>query len=390
MNNISGIENRCFGCAACFSICPTSAISMEENDEGFRSPIIDDSACINCGKCLRVCPASNDRKDNTNNKVFAGIHTKQDIWARSTSGGAFSAICELFGDEDTYIVGAIIRCDKKTVEHDLVKGISQAGIFSGSKYVQSELGDVYTRVKQLLNEGKKVIFSGTPCQVAGLRKTLVNIDETNLLTIDLFCNGVGSPRVFRDYLDSIENSNNSRIIDYKFRDKRIKFGIHELYRTTIKFENGEKISNTNDVYNSCFVQKVVCRKTCFHCPFNPNTMESDISIGDFKKQYEIVKNSPYNKNGSIIISHTPKGHRICDNLWELMDIFPVDENAYDYPCSTEDKERRRDEFFCAYTENPNNIEILLRDYSSTPGVAMRLWHCIPNKIRERVKVIFKR
>ena len=100
MNNISGIENRCFGCAACFSICPTSAISMEENDEGFRSPIIDDSACINCGKCLRVCPASNDRKDNTNNKVFAGIHTKQDIWARSTSGGAFSAICELFGDED--------------------------------------------------------------------------------------------------------------------------------------------------------------------------------------------------------------------------------------------------------------------------------------------------
>lgn len=388
--NINDIGDGCFGCTACVSVCPTKAISLVENEEGFLYPYINQSVCVNCGKCIGACPANNEYKENIDNKVYAGIHKNQDVWARSTSGGAFSAICELYGDEDTYIVGATFRKDNKTIRHCIVKGVSQASFFSGSKYVQSEIRDVYNNVMSLLERGEKVIFSGTPCQVSGLRKVLRQTNVDNLLAIDLICNGVGSPGVFRDYLEKIEQQNKSRITDYKFRDKRIKLGIHNLYRVSIEFENGKKCSNTNDCYNSCFVQKIICRKACFHCPFNPRTMEGDISIGDFKKQYMIVKNSPYNKNGSIIISHTPKGHLVCENLRKVMNIFPVTEDAYDYPSSTEEKERRRDCFFKTYKEEPESLMRLLQDYASKPSIAMRLWHCIPDKIRDNVKVLLRR
>lgn len=381
--NIEDIGDNCLGCAACFSACPRKAISMQENTEGFLYPHLDPRLCVNCGKCSSVCPVTADPGNNLSNKVFAGIHKDFSTWSSSASGGAFRALCELYGDENTYIAGAVFGKDGKNVEHRIVKGVSNASVFSGSKYVQSDMGDTLINVRALLKDGQKVIFSGVPCQIAGLRRFVADIKDKNLLTIDLICHGVGSRKVFRDYLTGIEKRYKSKISDYKFRDKRIRFGVHHLYRMSALFENGKRISSNDDAYTRCFLQTIVCRKSCFLCRFNDLTSESDITIGDFKKQY-VKTDAPYDKNGSIIISHTPKGDALCSRLAEVMTMYPVDENAFDYPVHEKIGETRN-AFFEEYVSKENDIMDLLEKYGAKPSLKLKIWRCVPDKVRGIIK-----
>lgn len=381
--NINKVGDDCCGCSACFLICPVNAISMVQKKDGFIYPKIDEEKCISCSKCVETCAVILDKKPNVNHKVYGALHKDENVWKESSSGGAFTAICQSYGDENTYVVGAIYDNIDGIIRHKIKKGVSNIGAFRGSKYIQSDLNTVYSDIKYLLQDNEKVIFSGTPCQVAGLNRYLGNIDTTNLLSINLFCHGVGSPRVFADYIKYLEKKGKARIKDYKFRDKKIKFGIHNLYRRTIVMENEKRVSDSCDLLTNAFLQQIIIRKSCFHCKFDIDSMEGDLAIGDFKKQYYVDSKVPYDKNESIIVSLTPKGQDVCLKLPEFMSIKELDEDAYDYPEHINILEDKRDLFFSKYSEF-NSIQ-LMNDFVEKNSWIIKVWMLIPDKIRAKMK-----
>lgn len=387
---IRSVGKNCYGCSACYSTCKANAITMKEDKEGFYYPVLNDNVCINCNACVEVCPQITGIIKHTNHKVCAGIHSEKKIWKNSSSGGAFSAICSLFGDENTYVVGAIFNREKKRVEHSIIKGASNACVFSGSKYVQSYLGESFSLIKNLLDSGEKVIFSGTPCQVSGLRHFLGGAYDDNLLCIDLFCHGVSSPAVFRDYLKYLEGKYKSVITDYRFRDKTVFMGVHNLYRRTAVFDNGRRISSTDDIYNNCYLNKTINRSSCFHCEYDSLTVEGDITIGDFKNQYSSIKQAPFDMNGSIIISNTDKGDRVFSELNRLMTIYEIDENDFDYPSHNQNHEDVREAFFEAYVSRTDKLINLLESNVTKKGLFLRLWSVIPDKTRGHIKMMTRK
>ncbi len=387
--NIEKIGQKCYGCSACYAICPCDAIKMTEDNEGFIVPKIENTKCIHCGRCYKICPALEEPEANYDNKIYAGFHNNYEVWSNSSSGGAFCAICEIFGDEETYVFGAKFDYKTKAIEHSCVKNVSLASEFSGSKYVQSSNNESFKEIRELLRNNK-VIYAGTPCQVAGLLSFLRDIDSSNLLTISVMCNGVGSPKVFRDYLNAIEREEKSRILDYRFRNKNICLGIHNLYRSTVVFESGKKISSNKDKFVNCYLQKIVCRPSCFSCPYNDVINKGDIIIGDFKKQYDYVKNAPYDRNGSIIISHTDKGDSVCRQLENLMTLYPVNSKSYDYPVHGDYNKDLRDLFFKEYDNNEKNVILLLKKFAIKPKILIQIWGCVPDFLRGRIKRFLKR
>ena len=231
INSLLASKEKCTGCGLCSTVCPTKSIKIVQDREGFYYPEIENS-CINCGKCSRACPILNEPviENRITQKVCMAIHKDKKIWEKSTSGGAFTAICNLFGDSETIVFGAKFDANNKGVCHTFVEGVENIDAFRGSKYSQSLIGDSFVFAKEFLEKGRKVIFSGTPCQISALRNYLGGKSYKNLLCIDLICHGVGSPKVLKEYLEECE-TNEKAILDYEFRHKIIKLGRHSLYNS---------------------------------------------------------------------------------------------------------------------------------------------------------------
>ena len=213
---------ECFGCEACVNVCSKFAIQMVEDEEGFRYPHVDKDKCVDCGMCKKVCPYSNMPERFNNNKyVFGGYHLNDETRFESTSGGAFSAIVDAFCDENYVIFGA--EAKGLLVFHSYITDKEDLGKFRKSKYSQSIVGLSYKKVKQFLLENKKVLFSGTPCQIAGLLSYLGNTDQTNLLTVEVVCEGVPSPLYVRKYEASLRKKYGASIesLDYRYTGKTL-------------------------------------------------------------------------------------------------------------------------------------------------------------------------
>jgi len=191
----------CTGCGACYSICPVHCISMQEDPEGFLYPVIEKEKCTSCKKCENVCPAivqGNERKPLS---VYAAKNLNEEIRRQSSSGGIFTLIAESIIQKGGVVFGARFNGNWEVV-HDYTETEEGLAAFRGSKYVQSRIGDTYLKAKDFLLAGRKVLFSGTPCQIAGL-KAFLQKDYDNLLTVDLICHGVPSPLVWKRYLDEV-------------------------------------------------------------------------------------------------------------------------------------------------------------------------------------------
>lgn len=216
------VKEKCYGCEACIQICPRNALSMKEDDEGFRYPLLDESLCVGCNLCHKVCPYENMPERHGSDKyAFGGYIKDEQIKFESTSGGAFSAIVDTFCDENYVIFGA--ESKGLLVWHSYITDKKDLAKFRKSKYSQSKMGKSYQQVKEFLNDGKKVLFSGTPCQIAGLKSFLRNVNQDHLLTVEVICEGVPSPLYVRKYEQSLKKKFGAVIqnIDYRYKGRSL-------------------------------------------------------------------------------------------------------------------------------------------------------------------------
>lgn len=247
-------KSHCFGCEACAQVCGKAAITMEEDKDGFRYPLIDASKCVDCGMCRKVCPYDiMPQRYGENKYVFGGYSLDKDIRFESTSGGAFSEIANAYCDENYVIFGA--EADGLEVFHNYITDKRELGRFRKSKYSQSKIGTAYKDAKRFLKEGKKVLFSGTPCQIAGLKAYLGNINQENLLTIEVVCEGVPSPLYVRKLDKYIQTKYGVKIksLDYRYTGKSwLARGLWDFEQMFIKlFKPTCKMGGVNGISNKC-------------------------------------------------------------------------------------------------------------------------------------------
>lgn len=320
------IKNQCYGCEACVQICPKTCIKMEEDEEGFRYPIVDESICVHCGLCNKVCPNEHP-VDNYREKqlAFGGFHRNTEIKAESTSGGAFSAIVDAWCDENYVIFGAEAKGIK--VFHSYIENKAELAKFRKSKYSQSKVGDSYKDAKRFLLEGKKVLFSGTPCQIGGLRSFLYNVPQDKLLTIEVICEGVPTPLFMRKYNEWLEKKYGEEIeqIDYRYKDmmsyKREGRGKWDFQVMRIVLKNKKTIKQDRwfNPYWSIWLNHLMSRPSCYQCPFAKKERNADISLGDLWGVH-LYCPELYGKNAgaSLIICNSIKGKEALESAKESL------------------------------------------------------------------------
>jgi len=279
---------------------------MEEDSEGFRYPHVDPDKCIACKKCNMVCPYEHPPISAEPHFAFGGYHKDPEIRQTSTSGGAFSAIVDGWCDENYIIFGAV--ANGLNVSHKYVSDKSKIGIFRKSKYSQSNIGNSYAKVKTFLKEGKKVLFSGTPCQIAGLKSFLENINQDRLLTIEVICEGVPSPHFIRKYDTYMQKKYGSKIkeLDYRNKDKR-KWDFEVM---STRLQNGRcfKLDRWFNPFWSIWLAHLMSRPCCYECSYATLPRVADISLGDLWGVH-LYCPELYGKNGgaSLVLCNTKKG-----------------------------------------------------------------------------------
>lgn len=308
------IENlkTCTGCSACFASCPKNAISLVPNEEGFLYPQIDSEKCIQCGLCEKVCPALNIQQGaNKNPKAFAVINDDEKIRMESSSGGVFTAVAKKIIEENGIVFGVKLDKHQKAVFSftETEEGLSD---FRGSKYVQTEVGNAFKECKKFLIENKKVLFTGTPCQIEGL-KLFLGKEYENLLTMDIICHGVPSPLVWKKYTEFCEKKFASRIVKTAFRRKTDGW---KQYSLSFTFANDSEYcaSLIKDPYLRIFLKDVCLRESCYNCPSKKINRVSDITIADFWGIKNFAPEFDDDKGTSLVIVHSKKGEEIFSDL----------------------------------------------------------------------------
>lgn len=401
MNNILKIKTElCTGCSACYNICPVGAISMNENSEGFKEPVIDKEKCTNCGLCAKCCPVLNIKYENNKKPECYAFMASDDIRMNSSSGGAFPVLAYEFLNNGGYVAGAVWTEDMR-VKHIVSDKIEDIERMRGSKYLQSDMNDCYKQIKSILDEDKKVLFTGTPCQVAGL-KLFLRKDYENLYCVDLICHGVPSPKVFKKYLK--ENFNDEKIYDINFRSKQ-KFGWTCGLGITTN-ESDYKITTNESDYYDAFLKGIIFRKSCYTCRFNKLPRQADITIGDFWGINKVSKKLNDNMGTSVILKNNKKGSFLISILKQNSKLlkkihlkYALKENQNIYKSS--DYKKERDEFYSrldtmSIKENKNialddvcDVMFINLWFSANYGAVLSCYgvQCLFDKLGLRSKVI---
>ena len=335
--------------------CPIQCIEMKSDERGFLYPVADALRCIQCGKCEKICPILHERRGRAhmeNQHAVAAVSKDQKVWQDSSSGGAFTEICKAFSDgKETVVFGAEMQFPY--VKHVRVS-LDSIGRVRRSKYVQSEIGTSFLEVKKTLEEGKKVVFSGTPCQVAGLRSYL-NCEENNLLCVDFICHGVGSPAVFQQCMRYEGEQERASVVEYTFRNKKSLCGNYQRHLSHIQFSNGTSRYREMDGYQRLFLNQLCLRDCCGEtCRFRRTERSSDITIADFNNKERLYPDLNDNRAYSTVIFNTAKGAKLEEKLADRMNMLP---------CSLETIERFNPLFFRSTPSNPKRKEFFY-DYCS--------------------------
>lgn len=320
-------KDKCTGCYACYNICPKKAISFNEDDFGFIYPHVDKEKCINCGLCKKICPQINDKlKMIQPNKVYAVYSNDNKVREKSTSGGAATIISKAILNQNGVVYGAANLFDKKEFEYIRIDDVKNLYMIQGSKYVHCYVKNAYTNAKEDLLQGKKVLFIGTPCQVAGLKAFLIK-DYENLYTIDIICHGVPSQKLLFEDLKS-KNIEKKDFAIIRFRDKK-GFNL-SIYKDKQDFEKNESFKSIYanlDYFYKNFLRGNIYRENCYTCKYANDNRTSDITLGDFWGLNKDSKAYDDERLGiSVVICNNIKG----ENLFSLIkNEITFDERTYD-------------------------------------------------------------
>lgn len=311
-------KEQCFGCEGCIQVCPKDAIKIQEDEEAFRYPVVDKEKCVQCGMCNRVCPYENmPPKDKGKKIAFGGYIKDLKVREQSTSGGAFSAIADAWCDSNYVIFGA--TAEKLNVYHTYTDDKNNMEAFRKSKYSQSNMGKSFIQVKEFLLQGKKVLFSGTPCQIAGLVSFLGEVNRDNLLTVEVICEGVPSPHFIRKYDKWMYDRKKSKIkhIDYRYKDKN-KWDFEVMY-TELESGCTFKCDRWFNPFWSVWLNHLMTRPSCYECPFTTVERVADVSLGDL---WGVHLYCPElyggNRGASLIICNTEKGKGVLQEAKKFL------------------------------------------------------------------------
>ena len=345
-NNVNEIisDIECCGCYTCESVCPINAIRIEPNSEGFDMPIVE-KVCIHCGLCVKKCPVFNfKRKNKENYQIYAGWSNKANIRLDSTSGGIFSELANKIMENGGYVCGAVYDEEWK-VKHIVTNNISDIPLLRSSKYVQSRIENCFFSIKERLELGKVVMIVAAPCQIAGLYNYL-DKEYENLYTVDFICRGVNSPKVFRSFLDLLEDKYKSKISYIKFKNK--KYGWNR-FATKIKFQNGK--TYIKDRYTDRFMKGYLeyncfMRNSCYECKFKDFPRIADITLADFWGVENYIANIKSYDGVSMIMTNSAKGGKlfkeITNNIYKeemkLDDLIKGDPSILESPKKTKERD----------------------------------------------------
>ncbi len=291
----------CCGCTACVNACPVQCIVMRRDREGFDYPVANPDLCIGCGKCEKVCPVLNPAEASEPHLALAARSRK--YMEGSSSGGVFPALAERIIAEEGVVFGSVFNPDM-TVGHADAEDMDSVGRMRGSKYVQSDLYSTFEEVKSCLSVGRKVMFTGTPCQIAGL-KSYLGRGYDGLLTADCACHGVPSPGLWEKYLKALEQKHGFKISDVRFRDKRHGW---RNYDFVIASGDQEVVTGHSvDIFMSLFLQDMSLRPSCYDCPARNGRSGSDITMADLWNVAEAAPEYDDDKGVSLLLVNTSKG-----------------------------------------------------------------------------------
>lgn len=314
---------KCCGCGACEQVCPENAIELKPNEEGFLYPVLNETLCIGCGICKKICPYDNNKQLNEPVEVYAVQNNCVEELLKSSSGGMFSALADYIIANGGFVAGCIFDDSFKAV-HILSRDAIEIEKMRGSKYVQSETGAVFKDVKQILDDGKIVLFTGTPCQIDGLKRFLQK-DYENLFTVDLICHGVPSPLLLKEYLN--QESKKGSIIDIKFRNKE-RNGWCSQGSITYSLNKSEKTKTItpfkDSYYNLYYLENCVSRLSCYSCPYATDKRASDITIGDYWNIDEKLNYSEFKNGMSVVLVNTQKGKKLFDDIKNNLKAYKTD------------------------------------------------------------------
>lgn len=337
--NISDLHN-CADCGACYNACPVNAISVKDRDL-FYTPTVNADLCIGCGKCVDVCPVNNDLPTFEPLCAYSAVHRDKQIISQSSSGGMFTALAESVISNNGVVYAAAYSEDCRNVLFMCSENVPLDDL-RRSKYVESSVGNVFRDIRERLKSGRRILFCGAPCQVAGLYRYLCE-RPANLLTCDFTCGGMPSHQLYREYLEGLEKKYHARAVKVNFRPKA--FGWRE-YAVRVDFDNGRHYLNQAclDPYFAAFLHKQYSiRDYCVSCRFTDHH-QADIVLADFWKARQLTSENDDDTGISLVIAMTETGRLALNDLSALARLreLPLDQALYNFQPKASD---------AAYLEN---------------------------------------
>ena len=362
-------KSKCNGCHTCFNVCPKEAIKMVEDEKGFKYPMIDKEKCINCGLCEKKCPILNKKENEENTpQAFACYNKDEKTRLKSSSGGVFSLLAEYILSNSGFVVGAAFD-EKFMVKHIIIDNLDNLNKLRTSKYLQSNIENIYREVKKKLEDKRKVLFTGTPCQINGLISYLGKNYE-NLYTQDIICHGVPSPKVWKKYLEYREKEDKEKPCEINFREKTEGW---KLFSLNLKYSDEKKYekNQTKDLFMQAFLRDACLRDSCYNCSFRDKNRRSDITLADFWGINNVVPDMDDDKGTSLVIINTSKGKELYEKIKENTIYKEVDfEESIQYNKAmfkSAGMPKLREEFF----ENLDKLDFkeLVKKYTYVPKVS---------------------
>lgn len=341
--NISFIkEDECTGCYACYSKCHRNAITMVQNEEGFYYPSVDPGRCTSCGLCVSACASLGKRKNSKRIDLFRANAKDLQVRERGSSGGIVELLSNEIINSDGVVYGAAFLPIKKEIVHMSTDAVSLEKLLK-SKYVQSQINDSFTEIETILKNAGTVLFSGTPCQVAGL-KAFLGKEYNNLFTVDFICHGVPSPGLFSKVIEDLEEKHSQKIKDISFRSK--VRGWRRSTTTTI-YENGEveNIPNRESMFFLLFLNDYSLRKSCYTCEYYCKHA-SDITVAD---DWTVPAKIDDDTGMSLVFVNNDQGRNLFARIAPQLNCFELDIGSFDMGAYKHVYSRKgRKEFFRDY------------------------------------------